>query len=259
MSGYTIGSFNLLKLGEQTIQQQQRNWGKISQIIQEQHIDILAIQEVFSEPPVKMLVSHLNQMGFQAWEYRFAAALTCGNQHREGYAFIWNKKRISLLPKKHGVFAEPELQNKYSRTLARPPYVGRFIPIGSIVPYIEIRVICTHIIFSENKYLKEKNNNLSDLELRKNEYQKLINSVYPKISDMREGFFRPAYTFIAGDYNLSLHKGQIAEQQISFAGKEMYSLQKKPTTLTSSLTEDFVSGYTNTDYDHFTCSDHEHS
>ena len=61
---------------------------------------------------------------------------------------------------------------------------------------------------------------------------------------MREGFFRPAYTFIAGDYNLSLHKGQIAEQQISFAGKEMYSLQKKPTTLTSSLTEDFVSGYT---------------
>ena len=258
MSGFTIGSFNLLKLGEQTVQQRVRDWGKISQIIRDQRIDILAVQEVFSEAPVQELVTYLNHSAFSTWEYRFAASLTCGNQRREGYAFIWNKKRISLLPKENGLFAEPTLQNRYSRTLVRPPYVGRFIPVGNCVPYIEIRIICTHIIFSENLYLKDKNNSLSDLELRKNEYMKLINSVYPGIADMRDGVFRPAYTFITGDYNLSLRKGQISECQATFSSKEMHSSQNKPTTLAFSPSSEQSSGYTDNDYDHFTCSGHEH-
>ena len=259
MSGFMIGSFNLLKLGEQTIRQRQREWPKIAEIVRDQKIDILAVQEVFHEEPVKRLINQLNHTGSQTWEYRFSASRTCRNNLREGYAFLWNKKRISLLPKEHGVFAEPELRNEYSKSLVRPPYVGRFIPIGWGVPHIEIRIICTHIIFSEDNYLKEKNNPYGNLNLRQNEYMKLINSVYPKISDLRDGSFRPVYTFIAGDYNLSLRKQQIAERQISFANKEMYSLQKKPTTLRTAEADDLSSGYTDHDYDHFTCSEHEYS
>ena len=95
MSGFMIGSFNLLKLGEQTIQQRQRKWPKIAEIVRDQKIDILAVQEVFHEKPVKMLIDQLNPSGSQTWEYRFAASRTCRNNLREGYAFLWNRKKIS--------------------------------------------------------------------------------------------------------------------------------------------------------------------
>ena len=255
--GYTIGSFNLLKLYEKTVEQRRRDWKLIARIIRTEQLDLVAIQEVFSDAPIKMLHSELNRGYFSSWEYRVGIKQTVRNSPREGYAFLWNSRRLSLLRKKDGTVYEPEVKSTWSRSLIRPPFLGRFMPIGWTVPFIELRVINTHIVHSKDLYMKNKGSDDSALELRKKEYQKLSDEVFPRVAkDRSEGMFRPAYTFIMGDYNLFNRQCSMIDTAPKSEFRYMRTRQSAPTTLEKSK-EDEKTGYTENDFDHLSFSNHE--
>lgn len=251
---YLIGSFNTYKMGEQTVQQRLKDWKLIARIINNSNIDIVALQEIFSEKPVAELQRYMNFYGCK-WDYRFAQKETVRNE-REGYAFLWNTKRISLLRDSDRIF-EPHIEAKWSRSLIRPPFVGRFMPVGFNTPFIEIRIINTHIVYSKDRYMERNENDWTSLELRKNEYRKLSKAVFPQIAHERFGVFRDAYTLITGDYNLCLQHCLNIDAEPSDERISISSRQHEKTTL-SKLQADLphLDPYSN-DYDHFSFSEHE--
>lgn len=269
---YTIMSFNVRKMGESAIEQRRKDWRLIARMIHEYQADLVALQEVFSDMPVQELCRNLRMYG-GTWDYRFELKETVRNGTREGYAFLWNTGMMSMLVI-NGKTYEPHIEAKWSRSLIRPPYVGRFIPIASGSPFIEIRLINTHIIFAKDKYSESKGISISDLQMRKNEYRKLSKEVFPMIAHERNGIFRVGYTFIAGDYNMSLSDCFKIDSEITESRISMTSDQKDKTTLSRNRamgigTDDVEQtagvpqgqipsmDYYVHDYDHFSFSDHE--
>ena len=238
-----------------------RDWDTVADIMRDTRADIVAVQETFSELPFKLLCRRLN-VGFLCdWQCRCVSRQTCRNGRGEGYAFLWNAKRVELSPimrngHRIGVH-EPEIRTEWSRSLVRPPCVARFIPVGWCVPFIELRIISTHIIFGEDKYSREKGNDLSDKEMRLAEYRALSERLFPRVcKDRSDGNFRTPYTFIAGDYNLL--QGECAA--IDVLPKEEVSFMKTRQILASTIMQgdDNKPGhYTDHDYDHFSYSDRE--
>ena len=269
---YTIMSFNVRKMGESAIEQRRKDWRLIARMVHEYQADLVSMQEVFSEMPVQELCRNLRMYGGN-WDYRFELKETVRNGTREGYAFLWNTGTMSLLVI-NGKTYEPHIEAKWSRSLIRPPYVGRFIPIASGSPFIEIRLINTHIIFAKDKYSESKGISISDLQMRKNEYRKLSKEVFPMVAHERNGIFRVGYTFITGDYNMSLSDCFKIDSEITKDRISMTSDQKDKTTLSRNramgIGTDAVEqtagvpkgqipsmDYYVHDYDHFSFSDHE--
>ena len=261
---YTILSFNMRNVGGEA--RLNRDWNTVADIVRDTRADIVAVQEVFSPLPFKLLCAKLNVGFLVNWNYRCVSHETCRNSRCEGYAFLWNAKRVDLSPYEKVVEGnrvivgthEPEIRTEWSRTLVRPPCVARFIPVGSCVPFIELRIISTHIIFGEDKYSREKGNELSDRELRLAEYRALSERLFPRVGkDRSDGNFRTPYTFIAGDYNLL--QGECAV--IDNMPKDEVAFMKTRQILASTITdgdENSLGRYTNHDYDHFSYSDREH-
>ena len=261
---YSVLSFNLRNIYDSA--RLDRDWDAIANIIREERADIVAVQEIFSELPIKLLCERLSRGFFSDWRFRFAARVTCRNGRGEGYAFLWNARRVDLAPKESfdqngdltvvGVH-DPEVRTEWSQSFVRPPCVARFVPVGWCVPYIELRVISTHIIFREDSYLRSRENGFGDIELRRNEYRALSERMFPRISKYRlDGRFRPAYTFIVGDYNM--HQVECAAidcERRSEAGL-MVTRQNLGSTIYPGE-EGRAGGYTANDYDHTTCSEHE--
>jgi len=252
---YTIASFNVLKMGELAVSQRLKDWRLIARIIKSKNADIVSLQEVLSEKPVEELCRNLNMYG-GVWEYRFEQKDTVRNE-REGYAFLWNKKTFSLLIS-DGKIYEPHIEAKWSRSLIRPPFIGRFMPCSPGSPFIEIRVINTHIIFQKDKYTQQKDIDLSALQMRLNEYRKLSKSVFPMIAHERTGDYRVSYTFITGDYNLPLRHCIMIDSEPWDERIRMVSRQEEKTTISLEKAKDEtqVDAYVN-DYDHFSFSSHE--
>ena len=253
--GYTIGSFNIQKLGEAAVLQLRRDFALIARVIRDERMDIVALQEIFGDPlkhhVVSMLQNHLNHAGTASW----SAAYVRSPKSNEGYAFLWNSSRIGLLPDDRypGYFKEPTTMDHKSYGLIRPPAVGRFIPVGPMVPFIEIRVINTHIYHGAG-------NTSQNIALRLREYQTLSDRVFARTAKMRDGCFRPAYTFIAGDYNLAQALCEAALAARRDPEMEMHCLQKRVTTIGTKIdpaTQKEITEYTANDYDHFTCSHRE--
>lgn len=240
---YFIGSFNIRKLGETAVQQRTRDFPLIARIIADENIDIVALQEMFHDSPVQAIARNLGAH----WQYRYE------NKGNEGYAFLWNSRRISLmptLPPKASQFHEPYIDNRWG--LIRPPLIGRFIPTGGMAPFVEFRIINTHIYFGGTS-----SGNILE---RHREYQKLSGKIYTKIAQQRDGNFRPAYTFIAGDYNLHKIACETSLGALKDSEFEMCCFQEHPTTLKKNDEQDVNNSdvrYTNNDYDHFTCSSRE--
>lgn len=238
-----------------------RDWSTVADIMRDARADIVAVQEVFSELPFKWLCQRLNVGFLSDWRYWCVSRQTCRNGRGEGYAFLWNAKRVDLSPVEKdgrtvGVY-EPEIRTEWSRSLVRPPCVARFTPVGWCVPFIELRIISTHIIFGEDKYSRENGNELSDKEMRLAEYRALSERLFPRVGKKRDGNFRTPYTFIAGDYNLL--QGECAV--IDSLPKEEVSFMKTRQILASTITQGDGSSpghYTDHDYDHFSHSDREH-
>ena len=256
---YTILSFNMRNVGGEA--RLNRDWNTVADIMRDTRADVVAVQEVFSELPFKWLCGRLNVGLLCNWKFRCVSRETCRNCRGEGYAFLWNARRVDLSPitrdgRAVGVH-EPEIRTEWSRSLVRPPCVARFIPVGSCVPFIELRIISTHIIFGEDKYSREKGNELSDRELRLAEYRALSERLFPRVGkDRADGNFRTPYTFIAGDYNL--RQGECAV--IDCLPKEEVAFMKTRQILASTIAqgdENTPGHYTDHDYDHFSYSDRE--
>ena len=243
-------------MGEQTVQQQLKDWNLISRIIKNNNIDIIALQEIFSESPVKELQKCMSRYG-SSWHCRFQKRDTIRNE-REGYAFLWNTKKISLLKNDDKVF-EPHIETKWSRSLIRPPYIGRFMPIGPSSPFIEIRIINTHIVFSKDKYSLQKEDDLTSLSMRKAEYRKLSKAVFPQVAHSRSGNFRPAYTFLLGDYNLLINHCTAIDLEPMEEKMAIRSGQHEKSTLATIQPDNSIADPYANDYDHFSFSDHEAS
>lgn len=236
-----IASFNIEKFSRQSVyyaedSESRKDIEMIAKIIRENNFDIIALQEVFHPEALKCLLRVLsNQIpidvpvsrmglytaqiaGFKSdkWEARWAKPRTkYSDMAAEGYAFIWNTKRIELSKNMKGKAFEPRIADYgHASELVRPPLIARFNPLRS---YYEIRLINTHIVFSikdEDKLRSNQDGELisSSTKLRNLELQILLKGIYKRFSKMvfdYRGMDKYArnlvpYTFLLGDYNLNL-------------------------------------------------------
>lgn len=135
---YHLGSFNIRdfnysnesKDGEKL----GRDFNKIAQIIAEEKFDVVAIQEVNAESPLKELTRILNtkyKTPNREYDYRFGWNMPTHSIDKERYGFIWNDKRLELMkmPRKEN---PAYYQNAGGIILQRPPYYARFTARGKL-------------------------------------------------------------------------------------------------------------------------------
>ena len=233
---YKIASFNMFKFSAYT----NKDVDRIATQINREGVDIIAIQEIFSQAALNRLLLALGPK----WEGRWDTPNSRSVSAAEGYAFAWRKDSIELTRNREGKVFEPRILNQYSlnkkvykdlvekysgmnvdvsklpfqERLLRNPYYARFSP--SSLPggtYFEFRVVNTHIMYSADRQINESEDKedilrLSDIARRKNEYNILTHAVYPKVSNKDVDYlmgqtnakYLPSYTLLVGDYNLNL-------------------------------------------------------
>lgn len=256
-----IGSFNIRDLNFSNVNKdgeiQKRDFPLIADMIIKEGFDVVAIQEVNSPMALERIVFFLNKKKnlLHEWECDASGKAATTNNDPEGYGFIWNKKRIRLMeiPGKNN----PAFYNcAGGKNVIRPPYYGRFttrgLPGGS---NCEIRLVNTHI-HDASKELE-----------RIAEFDVLVKQVLPRICDHNElpilNEMMPAYTFMLGDYNLRLDKGERAEIRIesitptTYTKRKRYfkTVQEEKTSLKTVKTVDAQSDLGDcykSNYDHFT-------
>jgi endonuclease/exonuclease/phosphatase family metal-dependent hydrolase len=266
---YKLGSFNMYKFQAYRADDNiRKELDKISNIILSEKFDILAMQEIFDKCPMDMILTRLGPNWKGAWDKPNSKSV----QAAEGYAFIWNTNRIQLA---ESITASgkrtysPRIYKQYridrkagQQELVREPFYGRFKPKNE---NYEIRIINTHIMFSSSRSINEIESEefvqKSDVEMRKNELDILIRSIYAKENSWRYGNNLPSYTVLMGDYNLNIKrvwtKWPYLEEVIEINdGKYTYKVRTVQDQLTtvknrSRLNPDEpVRGYAN-NYDHF--------
>lgn len=265
--GYKIGSFNMYKFqAYRSDDNISKDLDAIADIISSEHFDIVAMQEVFGERPMDMILTRLGRNWQGAWEKPNSTSA----QAAEGYAFIWNTNKIQLA---ESITASgkrtyyPRIYNQYridrklgQKELARNPFYGRFKPKNE---NYEIRIINTHIMFSNRRNNEEDEliSHLSDVEMRKNEFEILVKNILAKENTWRYGNNLTAYTILLGDYNLNLNRRwttwpylqEVVEIDDGYYKYKIRTVQDQLTTIKnrSKLDPDEpVRGYAN-NYDHF--------
>lgn len=224
---YRIGSFNVKNLSLAT----GRDLDRIANIILSNKFDIVAMQEVLGEGKILTGINAKSVSGqAKAYDYSLKKRLgdnwdICwrdpgtraknypflGDDSRgEGYAFLWNTKRVDIPLDEKANKIYPKIFRNYKTNkeegfirLIRDPCVGRFVIKGRPA---EIRLITTHIVYGKPK---EENMNVNldfgAIEMRKNEFKILAGQIYPRISEYYKDINCTApYTIILGDYNLNL-------------------------------------------------------
>ncbi len=211
--GYRIGSFNLMNLGLKALgNKDERDLGLVARIIKSEAFDVVALQEVLSEGKAlysedyakKSILMHLGN----EWDFSWANAETDQSKTRnEGYAFVWNKKRLRLastiVPNQGPRIYYPRICKINKTDMQRRPYYARFTPVGTggSVPWIEIRLLCIHTYWGKD--------NSEGREKRDKELDVILKDIYPQISDRRYGEYgngMPSYTLVLGDYNVQLRR-----------------------------------------------------
>ena len=275
MDKYRVGSFNLYKYSTNTAKAHET----IARIIDENRIDILGVQEIFSKEALDKIVRALNNTGHSHWDGRWESPNSRSASAAEGYAFIWNTDRIELSRNRSGKVFEPVIHNQYPHKdtgdLIRNPFYGRFVIRANKM--FEFRVINTHIMFSQNRSVNEDDNHdssvthLSDVALRKREFDILASKILPKLDDKTydyqwnevDGICRRPYTILLGDYNLNLKESgaqdtfldenqQLIIIQDANSEKRIVTVQKDLSTLRAKTqNKPIIDGYRN-NFDHFT-------
>ena len=210
---YRIGSFNMRRFGANPSQEY---FEVFSNIIHGENLDIVALQEVFSEGKgVAQLLENYIKYQLRGWEFCWEKPeeptdtvknynMQKGNTRGEGYAYLWNTGKFKLAEfrklSETRIF-DPRIINSRSRdvkitdvSLARSPYYIRFMPVHN--GFFELRLINMHIYFGSTSSV--------DISKRQEEFEILTQKIYPAISQRRYGDFRSAYTIAMGDYNLNL-------------------------------------------------------
>lgn len=281
-------SFNIQKFSRNSINEK-KDIDELAKIIRDINPDIIAIQEILHPEVLKILLQGIAQQftrkisesnecnvarksnrtgeihGYTTteWEGRWAKPISkYGDNISEGYAFIWNKRKIKLVSNyDNSQVFEPRIETFTRKTvLARPPFIGRFTPINS---RYEFRLINTHIVFSKPSALKDVNNDfynptISDIKLRIEELKALLDNIYTswdkKRYDINHIDTNPKplshYTFLMGDYNLSNHQcnGIATNTDIITVIDDKTTLKQKPKNSNEHLTEETAFSE---DYDHF--------
>lgn len=234
---YTIGSFNLNGLDFTSVDEKKKNFMKLTRIIHDENFDVIALQEVMSKNAVEHLVNFLGPN----WGFNFKLDASKASKYTEGYAFIWNKRRLNMIDDQsftqltNRYEIKPDSRNNFIHEghLTRPPFVVRLTPQG--LPggtNFEIRLINTHIAFYSPTICIDK---YSDVELRKMELQILAEKIYRYVSDKRYGTNLPAYTILLGDYNLCLvsdDASTVIEECIDITPiRKLHTVQRDKTTL----------------------------
>lgn len=254
---YLIGSFNIrdFNLANQSLDGERisRNFEKIAEIIRKEDFSVVGIQEVNAKLPVKHLrdILNRNKNMMHEWEYKYSGQASKEVSDPEGYAFLWNTKKLRLLevPKNNN----PRFyENAGGVSLLRRPYYARFTARGLIGgSNFELRLLNVHI-----------RDAVSELD-RIKEFDILVKQVLPRCCDhteiSTENEIMPAYTFMLGDYNLRLDKGPKAQIKIesltptNYTGKWRYykSVQEAPTTLRQVNDQQTISECYANNYDHF--------
>ena len=256
---YLIGSFNIrdfnLSNNSSNGEELKRDFNKIADIIIQEKFDIIAIQEINAEIAIKYLTNILNkkkQDYFHKWEYDYSGKAGIYINDPEGYGFIWNAERFKLLkiPRKNN----PTYYNcAGGKMILRPPYYGRFSARGMKGgSNFELRIVNVHIRDSARE------------TERIEEFDVLVKQVLPRICDHQElpegNEIMPAYTFLAGDYNLRLDKGDKAVIRIesitptNYTGRNRYykTVQEEKTSLKLAREQAEIEECYANNYDHFT-------
>ncbi len=269
MNSYRLGSFNLYKFSANT----HKDLEIVKRIIVDNQIDILAIQEIFSEKALENLLMYLGSHWTGKWDTPNSRSASAA----EGYAFVWNKDRISLSRRQTGTYFQPVIHNQYPRkdigTLIRNPYYGRFELVNN--PGIELRIINTHIMFSLNREENDSDDHDSSAQrpgavsMRKTEFGTLASKILPKLDnkdydvqrDENDGLGRRPYTILMGDYNLNLRDSEAKDTFIdnsvitirdAKSEKRIVTVQTDLTTLKAKPKDGgVIDGYRN-NFDHFT-------
>ena len=120
---YRIGSFNLFKLNFEADKEKKKDFEKIANIIRDNHIDILAIQEAFARDAVEQIVKCLGSYYTFSWDQPKRKGAS--SQQLEGYAFIWDTRRIRLARKKEKntnkiIDVNPQIFTGYNASIGNP-------------------------------------------------------------------------------------------------------------------------------------------
>lgn len=236
-----------------------KDFNMLARIIKDASFDIVAMQEALSETAVKELIKILGS----SWDYSWEAPRSVNSIAAEGYAYIWNKNKFSLISPSDSItenkyIKNPRIYNDYNTKLGklvRNPYYARFKPkLG----YFELRLINTHITFSSST--DDDTISGSDLIMRRREFEILLD-IYRKLSEECNNS-RPHYTLLLGDYNLNLKRfksqytidefstitDRNGENKIIRTVQEELSTLKKNEPDEPSQNED---DYLSSNYDHF--------
>lgn len=217
---YRIGSFNLQRFGANA----QKDFEKIAQIIVEEQLDIVALQEIWSEGKgVERMLENVVKYELYNWDMKCSSSSESSDREKvtdmvtnsgrgECYAYLWNKRRFKIVEfaklGKNRVF-EPRIVNSLGSDVsvdcsfyARAPYYIRLQPVYG--GFFELRLLNIHIFYGDLS--------LSSVQKRQIEYETLVKEIYPQISHNRYGCFRRAYTIAMGDYNLNIFSPNIQTQ-----------------------------------------------
>lgn len=266
---YKIGSFNMRRFGRSA----KKDFSKIAEIITEEELDIVAMQEIFSEGyGVKNLLSQSINYELYNWDYCFASPKESSDYEKikdmieeqtrgEGYVYLWNKSKLKLV--EYSEFGKkrdfsPRIVSKNDAGIdcsgfARTPYYIRLAPrYGG---FFELRLINIHIYWGSQS--------MSDIDKRKVEYDMLVKEIYPSISTIGYGQNRTPYTIAMGDYNLNLWSPGINTLYNNCYIPERYSYSENGDSInvitvqdqlsTLSKKDDGGASYAN-NFDHFTYS-----
>lgn len=249
---YLIGSFNIRDFNYSN--KCDDDFKKIAEIIINEEFDIVAIQEVNSKSALDHLKDVLNRRKnyLHEWDCDFSGKAATAITDPEGYGFIWNTKRFRLLdiPNKNN----PTYYNfAGGKDNLRPPYYGRFTTRGIRGgTNFELRIVNVHIRDSKDERKRIK------------EFDVLVKQVLPRICDHRklsvQNEMMPAYTILAGDYNLRLDKGDRATIRIesitptNYTGRNRYykTVQEDKTSLRQPNCQETIDECYANNYDHFT-------
>lgn len=259
---YKIGSFNCLNFGLGAT----KDVVKFAQIIKDEQFDIIALQEIKGNMALQTrILSHLPSCWTGMADDGFV----------NDYAFIWNKNRVKLSEyQKDGItrIYKPHIYKQYridrsrgQMDLVREPYYARFIPAGGAAPFIEIRIINCHIRYSKGSSNSSADDqSLGAIAMRKNEFDVLSSTLYPKIANKRYGNNRPSYTILLGDYNLNMKSSNASSPyllesiEIQEERMQIITTQDKLSTLRNPKGDNQPQGFAN-NYDHFTYDQHRFS
>lgn len=220
-----IASFNVKNLSKNCLDedsQKRRDLKEIARLVRD--CDIVVLQEVLDKEVVSSIsqafnaapiIQHLGHKWQGVWVNTQANSIYFpykGDSRGEGYAFLWDTRKVELAKDEKGNDILPKTYSHYkvgydSNKMLRYPGYGRFILKNGIRP-VEIRVITTHIAYNKPKTKEDADiPDTKEIQNRKREFDILAGWIYKNIDDYHlDPKKKAVYTIIVGDYNLSLRQ-----------------------------------------------------